>query len=153
MNNSVYKKLSELNIVLPPVTKPSAAYVPYVQVGKMVFLSGHTAKKNGQPWIGQLGKNITTKEGQAAAQVVAIDLLGTLQAAVGDLDRVARIVKLTSLVNSSSEFTEHHLVTDGASILISQVFGEKGAHARSSFGVAKIPRGSCIEIELIAEIE
>jgi len=149
---SVYQTLEALQIQLPGVRQPAAAYVPYVITGQLVFLSGHTARKNGQPWVGKLGVSMTTEEGQAAARSVAIDLLGTLQGAVGDLNRIARIVKLTSLVNSSPDFTEHHLVTNGASTLIAQVFGAQGEHARSAFGVAQIPHGACIEIELIAEI-
>jgi len=149
---SVQDKLKELGITLPPVATPAAAYVPFVRTGNLVFLSGHTAKKNGKPWVGQLGRNMTTEEGKAAARTIAIDLMGTLQAAVGDLDKVTRIVKVMSLVNSTADFTEHHLVTNGASELLGQVFGEKGAHARSAFGVAQIPTGACVEIELIAEI-
>ena len=150
---SVYDKLTELGITLPPVAIPAAAYVPFVQTGKLVFLSGHVAKKDGKPWVGQFGKNIDTEEGKLAARAIAIDLLGTLHAAVGDLNRVTRIVKLMSLVNSTGDFTEQHLVTNGASELIGQVFGDKGAHARSAFGVAQIPMGCCVEIEMIAEVE
>ena len=138
---SIYNKLTELNITLPPVAIPAAAYVPFVQTGNLVFLSGHIAKKDGKVWVGQLGKNMTTEEGKAAARAIAIDLMGTLHAAVGDLNRVKRIV------------TEQHLVTNGASELIGQVFGgEKGAHARSAFGVAQIPMGACVEIEMIVEL-
>ena len=96
---------------------------------------------------------MTTEEGKPAARSVAIDLLGTLHAAVGDLGKVKRIVKVMSLVNSTGDFTEQHLVTNGCSELLGQVFGAKGAHARSAFGVAQIPTGSCVEIELIAEVE
>lgn len=150
---SIYTKLTELGITLPPVAAPAAAYVPFVQTGNLVFLSGHIAKKDGKVWTGQFGKNLNTEEGKAAARAVAIDLLGTLHAAVGDLNRVKRIVKLMSLVNSTGEFTEQHLVTNGASELIGEVFGAKGAHARSAFGVAQIPLGACVEIELIAELD
>jgi enamine deaminase RidA (YjgF/YER057c/UK114 family) len=149
---SVYNKLSELGIELPPIAVPAAAYVPYVQTGKLVFLSGHIAKKDGKPWVGQLGRNMQTAEGKDAARAVAIDLLGTLHAAVGDLNKIHRIVKVMSLVNSTSDFVEHHLVTNGCSELIGQIFGEKGAHARSAFGVAQLPMGACVEIELIAEL-
>lgn len=149
---SVYDKLQQLNIALPPVATPAAAYVPFVQTGNLVFLSGHIAKKDGKPWVGQLGKTMQTPEGQNAARAVAVDLLGTLHAAVGDLNKVKRVVKVMSLVNSSPEFTEHHLVTNGCSELIVQVFGDKGAHARSAFGVAQLPLGACVEIELIAEL-
>jgi len=149
---SVYEKLRALSISLPQVTPPAAAYVPFVRSGNQLFLSGHIAKKDGQPWRGQLGTNVTTEEGKAAARGIAIDLMGTLHAAVGNLDEVARVVKLMVLVNSSSTFTEQHIVANGASDLFKEVFGERGAHARSAFGVAQIPFGSCVEIELLAEV-
>lgn len=149
---SVYKRLETLHITLPPVATPAAAYVPYVKTGHLVFLSGHISKKDGQVWAGQLGKNIQTEEGKLAARAVAIDLMGTLQAAVGDLNQVKRIVKVMSLVNSTADFTEQHLVTNGCSELLGQVFGDAGIHARSAFGVAQLPMGACVEIELIAEI-
>jgi len=150
---SIYDKLAQLGITLPPVSTPAAAYVPFVQTGKLVFLSGHIARKDGKPWVGQLGDSIDTATGQQAARAIGIDLLGTLHAAVGDLNKVKRIVKLMSLVNSTPTFTEQHLVTNGASQLMADVFGDKGAHARSAFGVAQIPMGACVEIELIAEVE
>jgi len=149
---NIYDKLSEMGITLPPVAVPAAAYVPFVQTGNLVFISGHIAKKDGAPWVGQLGATMQTPEGQQAARAIAIDLLGTLHAAVGDLNRVTRIVKLMSLVNSTGSFTEQHVVTNGASELIGQVFGPRGAHARSAFGVAQIPMGACVEIEMIAEV-
>ena len=152
--NTVAERLQKLGITLPPLAVPAAAYVPFVRTGNLVFLSGHTAKKDGKPWVGQLGLTMTTAEGQVAARGVAIDLLGTLCAACGgDLGRVKRIVKVMSLVNSTPTFTEHHLVTNGCSLLLGEIFGpEIGAHARSAFGVAQIPTGSCVEIELIAEV-
>jgi enamine deaminase RidA (YjgF/YER057c/UK114 family) len=149
---SVYKRLESLHITLPPVATPAAAYVPFVKTGNLVFLSGHISKKDGQVWAGQLGKNVQTDEGKLAARAVAIDLMGTLHAAVGDLNQVKRIVKVMSLVNSTSDFTEQHLVTNGCSELLGEVFGDTGIHARSAFGVAQLPMGACVEIELIAEI-
>jgi enamine deaminase RidA (YjgF/YER057c/UK114 family) len=149
---NVDDKLKELNITLPAVATPAAAYVPFVKTGNLVFLSGHIARKDGKPWVGQLGKTMQTEEGKQAARAIAIDLMGTLQAAVGDLNKVKRIVKVMSLVNSTPDFTEQHLVTNGASELLGQVFGAAGAHARSAFGVAQIPMGACVEIELIAEV-
>ncbi len=148
------QRLQSLGISLPPVAVPAAAYVPFVQTGSLVFLSGHIAKKDGKPWVGQLGLTMSTEEGKTAARAVAIDLMGTLAAACGgDLSRVKRIVKVLSLVNSTATFTEHHLVTNGASELLGEVFGSSvGAHARSAFGVAQLPTGSCVEIELIAEL-
>lgn len=154
---SIAQKLQSLGITLPPVATPAAAYVPFVQTGKMVFLSGHIAKKDGAAWVGQLGKTMNTAQGKEAARAVAIDLMGTLQAACQaagtDLNGVARIVKVMSLVNSAPDFTEHHLVTNGCSELLAEVFGAAGAHARSAFGVAQLPMGACVEIEMIVELK
>ena len=150
---TITQRLADLGITLPAVATPAAAYVPFARTGNLVFLSGHIAKQDGKAWVGQLGLTMTTAEGQQAARAVAIDLLGTLQAAVGDLARIQRIVKVMSLVNSTATFTEQHLVTNGCSELMQQVFGQEvGAHARSAFGVAQLPMGACVEIELIAEV-
>ena len=126
--------------------------MPFVQTGKLVFISGHIARKDGKHWVGQLGKTMNTDEGKLAARTIAIDLMGTLQAATGDLQNVRRSVKVMSLVTSTGDFTEQHLVTNGASELFGEVFGAAGKHARSAFGVAQIPMGACVEIELIAEL-
>jgi enamine deaminase RidA (YjgF/YER057c/UK114 family) len=153
MSSTIQDRLDALGITLPPVAVPAAAYVPFVRTGNLVFLSGHIAKKDGKPWVGQLGLTMGTEEGKAAARAVAIDLMGTLQAAVGDLSKVRRIVKLMSLVNSTATFTEHHLVTNGCSELLGEVFGPSvGAHARAAYGVAQIPTGACVEIDMIAEV-
>ncbi|MFD1709486.1 RidA family protein [Ottowia sp. GY511] len=149
---SIQSQLDQLGITLPPVSVPAAAYVPFVRTGDLVFLSGHIARKDGKPWVGRMGQDMTTAQGAEAARAVAIDLMGTLKAAVGDLDKVRRIVKVMSLVNSTPDFTEQHLVTNGCSELLAQVFGDKGAHARSAFGVPTLPLGACVEIELIAEV-
>jgi enamine deaminase RidA (YjgF/YER057c/UK114 family) len=149
---SIYEKLESLNIALPEVTPPVGAFLPFLRSGNLVFLSGHIAKLDGIPWVGRLGGNMTTAQGNQAARAVAIDLLGTLHAAVEDLTRISRIMKLMVLVNSTPEFTEQHLVANGASELLWEVFGEKGTHVRSAFGAAQIPFGSCVEIDLIAEV-
>jgi enamine deaminase RidA (YjgF/YER057c/UK114 family) len=149
---SVYDKLNSLGISLPPVTPPAAAFVPFVRTGDLVFVSGHIARRDGKPWTGKLGAEMTTAEGRQAARGIAVELLGTLHAATGDLDRIVRIVKLLVLVNSDPAFTEQHLVANGASELFEEVLGDAGRHARSAFGVAQIPLGSCVEIELIAEV-
>ncbi|HEY4068246.1 MAG TPA: RidA family protein [Burkholderiaceae bacterium] len=151
-SDSVYDRLARLGITLPPVATPAAAYVPFVRTGNLVFLSGHIAKRDGKSWVGKLGLNVDTATGKLAARSIAIDLLGTLHAAIGDLNKVVRIVKVMSLVNSTLEFNEQHLVTNGCSELLGEVFGAKGVHARSAFGVAQIPQGACVEIELIAEV-
>jgi enamine deaminase RidA (YjgF/YER057c/UK114 family) len=149
---SVYQRLKALNIALPDVAPPAAAFVPVVRAGNLLFVSGHIAKKDGKPWVGKLGDKITTAEAKEAARGIAVELMATLHAALGDLDKLSRIVKLLVLVNSTPTFTEQHLVANGASELFVEVFGEKGPHARSAFGVAQIPLGACVEIELVAEV-
>jgi len=148
----VYEKLEALHISLPEPTPPVAAFVPFLRTGNLLFSSGHIAKIDGKPWVGQLGGNLTTAQGKEAARAVAIDLMGTLHAAVGDLNQIKRIVKLMVLVNSTPAFTEQHLVANGASELFGEVFGDIGMHVRSAFGVAQVPFGSCVEIELVAEL-
>jgi enamine deaminase RidA (YjgF/YER057c/UK114 family) len=149
---SVYERLKALNITLPAVEPPVAAFVPVVRSGNLLFVSGHIAKKDGKPWVGKLGDKIPTAEGKEAARGIAIELLATLHAALGDLNKISRIVKLLVLVSSTPTFTEQHLVANGASELFVEVFGKKGPHARSAFGVAQIPLGACVEIELVAEV-
>ncbi len=151
---SVQEKLSALGITLKAPAAPVAAYVMYVQTGNLVFISGHIAKHaDGSVNAGQLGKDVTTEQGKQAARAIAIDLIGTLQQAVGgDLSKVKRIVKLMSLVNSTPDYTEQHLVTNGCSELLAEVFGDAGKHARSAFGVAQCPLGACVEIDMIVEV-
>ena len=150
---SIYKRLEALHISLPAVDAPVAAFVPTVRTGNLLFVSGHIAKKEGKPWAGKLGENMFTAQGKEAARGIAIDLLATLHAALEDLNKITRIVKLLVLVNSAPTFTEQHLVANGASELFVEIFGEKGAHARSAIGIAQIPLGACVEIELIAEVQ
>jgi enamine deaminase RidA (YjgF/YER057c/UK114 family) len=149
---TIYDKLRELEIELAKPEAPVAAFVPTVQTGNLLFVSGHIAKLDGKPWTGQLGSSISTQDGRRAARNVAIDLLATLHHELGDLARVKRIVKLLCLVNSAPNFTEQHLVANGASELLQGVLGAGGVHARSAIGVAQLPLGSCVEIELVAEL-
>ena len=153
---SVYERLKNLQITLPGVPPPVvdgyvAAFVPFVRTGNVIYVSGRVAKKEGKPWTGKLGANITLEEGKQAARDIAIELIATLQAAVGDLNKITRIVKLVVLVNSTPHFTEPHVVANGASELFIEVFGERGAHARSAVGVSQIPFGCCVEIEMVVE--
>jgi enamine deaminase RidA (YjgF/YER057c/UK114 family) len=152
-NKPISDRLKDLGIKLPPTVSPAAAYVMAVTSGSTVFVSGHIAKQAGKPWVGKLGLDMDTASGKAAARSIAIDLMATLQSHLGSLDRVKRIVKVMGLVNSTDLFTEQHLVVNGCSELLFDVFGEAGKHARSAFGVTQIPLGACVEIELIAEIE
>lgn len=155
--STVYERLSARQITLPDV--PPAVvdgyipiFVPFVRTGNLVYLSGRLAKKDGKLWSGKVGKNITTLEGKQAARGIAIELIATLHAALGDLNKIKRIVKLLVMVNSTPNFTEPHEVANGASELFLEIFGERGAHARTAFGGAEIPFGACVEIELIAEV-
>lgn len=147
-----YEALERLNIVLPDTSAAAALYVMVAQTGNLLFVSGHIARKDGQPVAGQLGRDLTTDDGQAAARGIAVDLIATLHAFTGDLKRVTRILKVMCLVNSAPAFTEQHLVANGCSELLLAVFGERGRHARSAFGVTQIPLGACVEIELLAEV-
>jgi enamine deaminase RidA (YjgF/YER057c/UK114 family) len=149
---SVYEKLEALDITLPDLTPPVGAFVPFLRSGNLLFSSGHIAKIGGKPWVGKLGADLTTAQGKEAARAVAIDLIGTLHAAVGDLDKIKRIVELMVLVNSTPSFTEQHLVANGASEVFGEVFGNIGMHVRSAFGVAQVPFGSCVEIDMIVEL-
>ena len=128
--NNANEQLQKLGISLPEAGAPAAAYVMSSQLGNTIFLSGHIAKKNGKPWVGKLGQDMSTEEGKAAARSIAIDLLSTLKEHVGDLSKIKRIVKVMSLVNSTPDFTEQHLVTNGCSELLFEVFGNAGKHAR-----------------------
>lgn len=148
----IAQKLSNLGITLVPPGAPAASYVMAVTSSNQVFVSGHIAKQDGKPWVGKLGVDMDTASGKTAARSIAIDLMSTLQAHLGSLDRVKRIVKVMGLVNSSPEFIEQHLVINGCSELLAEVFGDAGKHARSAFGVAQIPLGACVEIEMIVEI-
>lgn len=149
---TIYKTIEDLDITIPAMAAPSAAFVPFVFSGNLLYLSGHIAKRDGKPWVAQLGRDMTTAEGKLAARSVAIDLLGTLEAATQDLERIKRIVKLMVLVNSAPDFTEPHVVANGASELLVELFGDRGPHARSAFGAAQLPFGTCVEIEMIAEV-
>src|SRR5215467_7990852 len=127
---SIYENLKIHGITLPAVPTPVAAFVPHVRAGNLVYVSGHIARRDGKPWVGQLGAQVTTEEGREAARGVAVDLLAALHSAVGDLNTINRIVKLTVLVNSVASYTEQHLVANGASELLLKLFGPIGAHTR-----------------------
>jgi enamine deaminase RidA (YjgF/YER057c/UK114 family) len=148
-----YQRLEQLKLTLPVASTPAAAFVMAVQTGNLVFVSGHIARRDGKPWAGQLGRELTTDEGKLAARSVALDLLATLHTFTGDLSHIRRIVKALCLVNSTPSFTEQHLVANGCSELLRDVFGERGPHARSAFGAAQLPLGACVEVELVVEVE
>jgi enamine deaminase RidA (YjgF/YER057c/UK114 family) len=148
----VYQRINSQAIALAPPGRPVAAYVPWVMSGNLLFVSGHVSKNDGRPWVGQLGRDMDTEAGILAARAVAVDILGTLEAATGNLDRVARVVKVVCFVNSTADYTEQHKVANGFSELIELIFGEAGKHARSAIGVPQLPTGAAVEVELIAEL-
>lgn len=148
----IEQRLEALKIKLPPAGAPAATYDMAVVSGHTVFLSGHIAKKEGQIWVGKLGLNLDTATGRLAAASITLDLLATLKLHLGSLDRIKRIVKVMGLVNCTDTFIEQHLVINGCSELLVEIFGDAGRHARSAFGVSQIPLGSCVEIEMIVEI-
>ncbi len=154
MSGSIDARLAELSLVLPQAAPPAGNYVPYVVSGKLVFVAGQITLQDGKPqFLGALGREFGVEEGQAAARLCAINILSQLRAACGgDLDRVARIVRLGGFVNCTPEFTDQPKVINGASDLIVAVFGDKGKHARAAVGAPSLPLGVAVEIEAVAEL-
>jgi enamine deaminase RidA (YjgF/YER057c/UK114 family) len=148
MPSAIDQRLAELGIALPDAPAPAAAYVPYVITGDLVFISGQISRDAGGLITGKLGQGTTVEQGKAAARVCALALIAQLRAALdGNLDRVTRVVKLNGFVNAAPDFTEHPQVINGASELMSEVFGERGAHARAAVGCASLPLGVAVEVE------
>jgi enamine deaminase RidA (YjgF/YER057c/UK114 family) len=151
---NVEKKLKEMGIELPPAVQPVANYVPAVRAGNLVFLSGHGPfKEDGSLITGKVGSDLTLEQGYEASRRVAIGLLGSLKAEIGDLDEVKRIVKLLGMVNCTANFTDQPNVINGASDLVVEVFGDNGKHARSAVGMNALPLNIAVEIEMIVEVQ
>jgi enamine deaminase RidA (YjgF/YER057c/UK114 family) len=150
----VEARLKELGIELPEVPGSLANYVGAVRTGNLIYLSGRLPMREGQvAFKGKLGRDVSAEDGYQAARLAALNVVATLKAEVGDLDRVKRVVKLLGLVSSDPDFTDQAAVLNGASDLLVEIFGDKGRHARSAVGVAALPMNACVEIELIAEVE
>ena len=151
---TIENRIKELGIELPDSPAPMANYVPVVRTGNLIYLSGvgPAPKADGSEYKGKLGGTIGVEEGYDAARLTAVNLVARLKGYLGELDRVNQIVKLLSMVNSVPDFTEPPAVTNGCSDLLVEIFGDKGRHARSAVGVATLPGGMPIEIEMIAEI-
>ena len=151
--SKIEQKLAELGFPLPAVAKPVAAYVPSVVTGNLCFTSGQLPFVDGAlPQVGKVGRDVTAEDAKDLARLCALNALAALKLAIGDLDRVTRIVKVVGFVSVVPEFTAIPGVINGASEFLGEVFGERGAHARSAFGVAQLPMGACVEIELVAEL-
>jgi enamine deaminase RidA (YjgF/YER057c/UK114 family) len=150
---SAEAKLNELGITLAEPPKPVAAYVPFTRSGDLIFTSGQICMENGQlKFKGKVGKDLTPEEGYQAARLCAINTLAVLKSAVGSLDKIAQIVKVTVFVNSAPGFTGQPAVANGASELYQQVFGEAGRHARSAVGAPELPLDTAVEVEVIARV-
>jgi enamine deaminase RidA (YjgF/YER057c/UK114 family) len=151
--SAVEDRLREMGVTLPPAPKPVAAYVPAVQVGDLVFVSGQLPMVEGKlRFTGTLGRELTLAEGAQAARIAALNALAVVKAAVGDLDRVERVVKMTGWVASAEHFTDQPKVMNGASELLVEIFGEAGRHARAAVGTNVLPLGAPVELELIVKI-
>lgn len=153
VSGSVEAKLSEMGLELPDAPAPAANYVPFVQSGNLVYVSGQVSKDADGLIIGKLGDTMGVDEGREAAKVCALNLLAQVKAACsGDLNRLEKVVKLGGFVNSTQEFTDHPLVINGASDFIGDLLGERGAHARAAVGCSSLPLGVAVEIEGVFQI-
>lgn len=151
---SAQVRIAELGLTLPEPPTPVASYVTFARTGNTVHTSGHGPMRSDGTWVvGKVGRDLTLEEAKEAAYLTGLGLLATLRANLGSLDRVVRIVKVLGMVNAVDEFGDQPAVINGCSDLLVDVFGEAGRHARSAVGVASLPNGICVEIELIAEVE
>ena len=152
--SEVERKLQAMGLTLPSAPAPVANYVRAVQAGDLVFLSGHGPTRDGA-WVyrGKLGREFSVAEGYEAAKLVMLNCLASLKEAVGDLDRVRRVVKLLGMVNSTPDFTRHPEVVNGASDLLVALYGERGRHARSAVGMVGLPFDIPVEIEMIVQVQ
>lgn len=150
---SFEKRIAELGLTLPATPRPVANYVPAVATGKLIFASGQTPTVNGKLTIqGKLGREVSVEQGQQAARVALLNCLAAVRSVAGSLDEITRIVKLSGYVASAEGFTAQPQVINGASLLLEEIFGETGKHARASLGLAELPGGAPVEIELIVEV-
>jgi enamine deaminase RidA (YjgF/YER057c/UK114 family) len=153
MAGTIEARLATLGIVLPVPAAPVANYVPWVVTGDLVFIAGQVTLVDGKPqFIGQLGREFGVEDGAKAARLCAVNILAQVKAACGDLDRVARCVKLTGFVSATADFKDHPKVVNGASDLMVEAFGDKGRHARAAVGVASLPLGVAVEVDAIFQI-
>ena len=152
---SAEARIKEMGLTLPEPARPVGNYVPGVRVGNLLFLSGHgPVRASGQPSArGKVGRDLSTEEAYAVAREVGLNLLGSARSVLGSLDRVKRIVKVLGMVNSAAGFGDQPKVINGFSDLMVEVFGESGRHARSAVGMAELPMGIPVEIEMILEVE
>jgi enamine deaminase RidA (YjgF/YER057c/UK114 family) len=148
------EKLQQMGLKLPVPPSPAGSYVPAIRTGNLVFLSAAGPRVPDEPlMVGKVGRDLTAEQAQEAARITALNLLANLKAIIGDLDKVSHIVKVFGMVNCTPEFTDHPKVINGCSDLLVELFGEKGRHARAAVGVASVPFGSPVSIDMVVEVE
>ena len=153
MTGTIEARRAQLGLTLPPAPNPVANYVPYAVAGNLLFISGQISKAaDGTIVTGLLGRDVTVEDGQAAARLCALNILAQAKAALGDLDRVAQVMRLTGFVAATADFADHPKVINGASDLMVEVLGDKGRHTRAAVGVASLPMASAVEIDAIIAI-
>ncbi|NGO53409.1 RidA family protein [Allomesorhizobium camelthorni] len=153
MGETIEKRLSELGVTLPAAAAPAANYVPFMRTGNLVFTAGQLPLKDGKlQATGLLGRDVDIAAGKEAAKLCAINILAQAKAAIGDLEKIRRLVKITVFVASAPDFTEQHLVANGASDFLVEVLGEPGKHARAAVGTASLPLNAAVEIEAVIEV-
>lgn len=153
MGETIEKRLSELGVTLPAAAAPAANYVPFMRTGNLVFTAGQLPLKDGKlQATGLLGRDVDVAAGKEAAKLCAINILAQAKAAIGDLEKIRRLVKITVFVASAPDFTEQHLVANGASDFLVEVLGEPGKHARAAVGTASLPLNAAVEIEAVIEV-
>lgn len=154
MSDTIEKRLSALGVTIPAAAAPAANYVPYAQTGNLIFTAGQLPLADGKlQATGLLGRDLDVEAGKKAAKLCAINVLAQIKAATGDLERIGRLVKITVFVASAADFTEQHLVANGASDFLAEALGDRGAHARSAVGVAVLPLNAAVEVEAIVELK
>jgi len=153
MTDMIEQALNDKGITLPTAAAPVASYVPTVEVGGLLYISGQVSMTDGALITGRLGDNMSIEEGQEAAKACALMIAAQIKAAAGSLDRVDRIVKLGGFVNSTADFTDHPKVVNGCSDMIEAIFGEAGKHARSAVGVSALPLGVAVEVDAIVALK
>jgi enamine deaminase RidA (YjgF/YER057c/UK114 family) len=153
MHMKIEEKLAQMGLTLPTPAAPAGNYVGAVQVGNLLFVSGHGPRRQGESYItGKVGRDLTTEQAYEVAKIVMLNCLASVKREIGDLDRVKRIVKLLGMVNCTEDFTEHPKVINGASDLLVALYGEAGRHARSAVGMQQLPMSIPVEIEMIVEV-
>lgn len=153
MSETIEKRLTDLGVTLPAAAAPAANYLPFVRSGNLLFTAGQLPLKDGKLQAsGLLGRDVDTAAGREAAKLCAINVLAQAKAALGDLEKIARLVKITVFVASTPDFTEQHLVANGASDFLAEALGERGKHARAAVGTASLPLNAAVEVEAIIEV-